>query len=183
MQASKQEAPLATNAAQLGSKAAKACSGTFKIRTVHLTGRLACAAALLHRHRVWQATDIWAAGNCVTPQISDPASHSITQGKGAHKWAKRSQSAIPQCCAQPQAGLCHKQGTKCPQCCLLSRWAPGDGFISILHPLEGHNFCLHRNMLPQGLGYKHVNPTVKKPCAKEEWKQQLWKERKIKAEW
>lgn len=30
-------------------------------------------------------------------------SHGITQGKGAHGWAKTSQSAIPWCCAQAQS--------------------------------------------------------------------------------
>lgn len=159
-----------------------------KIKT--LSNSLACwhvAAVLLHL--VWQTTDTWAVGNCITPWLSDTATASRREKEptGEQRGAKAlSHDTGP----KAQLIQSQQQGTKHPQQrrhCLLSRWAPGEGLILTLHPLEWYYFCLQRNMLPWCLGYKHIHPRNKKPYTKEERKKRKldkpWKEWKIKDEW
>lgn len=147
-------------------------------------------AGLLHHCRVWQSTDTWAAGDCVTPRLSDPATVTASRGEkeltGEQRGARLLfHDAVP----RHKLTQSQQQGTECPQQrrhCLLSRRAPGEGFILTLHPLEWYHFCLQRNTLPWCLGYKHISPRNKKPYTKEERKtklDKLWKAWKIKDEW
>lgn len=74
MQARKWETTLANDTAQPGDKAGKGSPGTAttKAPLQSFAGRHV-TAALFHHHWVWQTIDKWTVDDCVTPQLSGPA--------------------------------------------------------------------------------------------------------------